>query len=305
MKSVDKEKPSEELEETSSVAAIAGHVNSEDEDEKESKIRSVVREALLIYAEKKKSLTKQKISEEKIRNFVRNYFISEAKASKEPPPASTLEGFLRSFLKAKLPSLKIEFDKLQDSDEELFGFIKIFMFGVNDLFRIPGLEQNSEEEKLNEEEEQKIKVKFGAFDDVGLEDNEEENKKEETSEPEDESAKTDFDVGARTGHKALQGMTSAIMDLKKDIIPRNLENARSTLLKNFAGWMDQWSEDNQAITDYLTKILQELNVEIPEILTTSQPEEMPAQEEVPPEEVSAEMPEEQPEENLEEEIEFD
>ena len=48
-----------------------------------------------------------------------------------------------------------------------------------------------------------------------------------------------------------------------------------------------------------------IDAEIPEILTTSQPEEMPAQEEVPPEEVSAEMPEEQPEENLEEEIEFD
>ena len=268
-----------EITEMSTVAAVTGApVEAGEKDSKEERLRNIVKSALKIYyTNSDQKLSQQKLQEEKLRKIIQKVILSEVKASKEPPPKSTLEGFLREFLKAKLPSIKIQFDKLQDSDEERFGFIETFMYGVSDLFNIPGVSQDEEEQELKEEEEEKkIKMKFGAFDDLALDGEEQEQEAEEPEqkqeEPMDKAAQTEFDVGSRTGYKALQGITSAIQDLKKDIVPQNLENARSTLLRNFAGWMDQWTVDNQEITQFLSKTLQELNVEVPEILGQQQQE---------------------------------
>lgn len=303
MKKQDNKK-TKEIAETSGAAAITGTpVDSNKNNDSEKRVRSMVQNALKIYYTiPDKKLSKEKLQEERLRKIISNLLLSEIKASKEPPPKSTLEGFLREFLKAKLPSIKIQFDKLQDSDEERFGFIETFMFGVSDLFNIPNLSQEDEEQELKEEEEEKkVKMKFGAFDDLALdgEDDKEEIEKpvQKQEEPMDKAAQTEFDVGSRTGYRALQGITSAIQDLKKDIVPQNLENARSTLLRNFAGWMDQWTVDNQTITDFLAKTLQELNVEVPEQLS-QQSKEVPASQPEPEQPVLEE-------DFLEEEIDFD
>ena len=288
-----REKTIEEVEEIQEISTMGGGgvqfgpattVKDDEEESKEKnedKIRSVIREAIKLYSIRKENLRAQSVFEDKLRETIRKIIISEAKASKEPPPSSTLEGFLRTFLKNKLPSVKIEFNKLQDSNEEKYGFIETFMFGVSDLFKIPGVAEQPEEEELNEEEEdKKVKMRFGAFDDLGLDGEEQE--QEEPEEPEEEDpmdkgAQTDFDVGSRTGYTAVQELTSAIQDLKKNIVPQNLENARSTLLRNFAGWIDQWTIDNDEITDFLSKTLQKLDVEVPDILRQQQPEQQPEQ----------------------------
>jgi len=284
------EEKTEKISETSVAAAISGApgVNS---DSQEEKFRSIVKKALNIYyTNSRDKLSKEKLQEEKLRKIINKLIISEVKASKEPPPKSTLEGFLRTFLKLKLPSIKIEFDKLQDSNEERFGFIETFMYGVSDLFNIPDISNQPEEElKEEEEEDKKITMKFGAFDDLNIDGEESEEKEEKPEQkeedPMDKAAQTDFDVGSRTGYKAVQSLTSAIQDLKKDIIPQNLENARSTLLRNFAGWMDQWTIDNQEITDFLAKTLEKLNVEVPEVLSQQQVEEPVMQEDFLEEEI--------------------
>jgi len=277
----------------------------------EENLRSFIRESLTLYSKNKQKLREDFEKEQVLRNAIRELLISEAKASKQPPPGSTLEGILNTWLKNVIGNVKIKFLNLQDGIEEQEGFITTFLNGISELFMFPEMEAEKEkEEEL--EEEKSVKLKYGAFDDLDAEDKPEPEMDDTESDTDDEPASDLMGRGKRFAYKELQSLTTTVQDILKDIIPQERENARQTVLKNFGAWMDYWSMNNDAVSNIIQKTLGDLGVSIDqdELPSEEQPVEEPIEE---PTEEPIEEPVEEPtvpdeteeEPALEEEIDFD
>lgn len=279
----------------------------------EENLRAFIRESLALYSKNKQKLREDFEKEQVLRNAIRELLISEAKASKQPPPSSTLEGILNTWLKNVIGNVKIKFLNLQDGIEEQEGFITTFLNGISELFMFPEMEAEKEkEEEL--EEEKGVKLKYGAFDDLDAEDKPEPEMDDTESDTDDEPASDLMGRGKRFAYKELQSLTTTVQDILKDIIPQERENARQTVLKNFGAWMDYWSMNNDAVSNMIQKTLGDLGVSIDqdELPSEEQPVEQPVEEPVeepieqPVEEPAGDIVDQEAEpEELEEEFDFD
>lgn len=283
--------------------------NKNIDNEKEELLRAVIRESLPLYSQHKKMLREQSEKEEILRSAIRELLISEAKASKQPPPSSTLEGILNIWLKNVIGNVKIKFLNLQDGIEEQEGFITTFLNGISELFMFPEMDKEKEEAKLEEEEKNNFKLKYGAFDDLDPEEEKSDDTEEKADSTQDDEPASDLmGRGKRFAYKELQALTSSVQDILKDIIPQERENARQTILKNFGAWMDYWSMNNDQVSTIIEKTLKELGVAIEqdELPSEEQPIEEPLEEPVEQPLEEPAVPDEAEEEPaLEEEIDFD
>ena len=218
-----------------------------EEDSSEDRVRMVVREAIkMYYAQKNRMLSKQEVFEEKIRQFIRSKLLSE-KQSKDAPPASTLEGIMRTLLNNIIPQLRIQYTQLQSNDEERQGFKDYFYNAVDGISDLTRDQREAEESEQQDLEEEKVVIKSDDPDFIsGVEDgeekSEEDNKESEGSDREDISSF--FQRGQNFGLKAFEAIKDRIEDVvASQIVPEEYPEFEKVLNANLQAWFRIWDQN--------------------------------------------------------------
>ena len=218
-----------------------------EEDSSEDRVRMVVREAIkMYYAQKNRMLSKQEVFEEKIRQFIRSKLLSE-KQSKDAPPASTLEGIMRTLLNNIIPQLRIQYTQLQSNDEERQGFKDYFYNAVDGISDLTRDQREAEEPEQQDLEEEKVVIKSDDPDFIsGVEDgeekSEEDNKESEGSDREDISSF--FQRGQNFGLKAFEAIKDRIEDVvASQIVPEEYPEFEKVLNANLQAWFRIWDQN--------------------------------------------------------------
>ena len=218
-----------------------------EEDSSEDRVRLVVREAIkMYYAQKNKMLSTQDIFEEKIRQFIRSKLLAE-KQSNDAPPASTLEGIMRTLLNNIIPQLRIQYTQLQSNDEERQGFKDYFYNAVDGISDLTRDQREAEESGQQDLEEEKVVIKSDDPDFIsGVEDGEEkaeeENKESEGADRDDISSF--FQRGQNFGLKAFEAIKDRIEDVvASQIVPDEYPEFEKVLNANLQAWFKIWDQN--------------------------------------------------------------
>lgn len=272
-----------------SVAGHAGKKGSEEDMIKSSKrIRLFVREAIKIYSQKKKMLSAEQLSEQKLREFVRKTILSE-KQSKEVAPGSTLEGIMRTLLNNIIPQLRIQYMQLQSNDEERQGFKDYFYNAVDQISDLTKDQRDAEEKGIEELEEEKITIKSDDPDFIsGVEDGEEDTTSSSTKDDSAESRKdisSFFERGQNFAEKAFVSIKDRIQDVvASQIVPDEYPEFERVLNANLQAWFKIWDQNRTKESNSQLDVPQEPV----EPLETGGTEQEAGSMELPPEESSEE-----------------
>lgn len=276
----------EEIQEVSAMSAggieaPANSLSKEEEDKKENKLRSMIREVLKAYVRNKQNLSKQEMFESKLRESIRNILLE--KQSKDPPPGSTLEGIMRSLLNNIVPQLRIQYMQMQSKDEERQGFKDYFYNAVENITDLTKDQRAAEEEEGSMELEE-LKLNFkpddpdfisGVFD--GSEEPEKKTKSTKGNSKKDISSY--YERGQNFGEKAFMAVKDRIQDaVASQIVPEEYPEFEKLLNSNLQAWFKIWDQNKTNSSQ------PEPSQEQPE---DEQPSEL-ALDEVPPEEVALE-----------------
>jgi hypothetical protein len=267
----------EEIEETSSMSAgnvtiAAGKQQDDKELDTEEKLRSIIREALKLYAIKNKKLSQEHIEEQKIRQHIKKLLLKE-KESKDPPPASTLEGVMRSLLNNIVPQIRIDYMKLQTNKEERRGFKDYFYNAVEQTIDLAHDQRNSEQDQELEEQE-KIVLKSDDPDFIsGVTDGTDETpKSKESGQEKSKNISSYFDRGQNFGETAFNSIKDRIQGaVYYQIVPEEYEQFVKVLNANLQAWFKIW--DSNRTQDQGVPDESDLSLDLQDQGEPSQPEE--------------------------------
>ena len=266
----------------------------------ENKLRSVIRESIKLYANKKQMLSAERLQEEKLREIVRKIIVKEGKRlvvekqSKDPAPASTLEGVMRTLLNNIIPTIRLDYVRLQTNQEEREGFKDYFYNAVEKIIQLSLDQRNTEEQPEELEEQDKITLKSDDPDFIsGVEDGTEEDKPESSEKSSEESTKditSYFERGQNFGQKTFGAIKDRIENVVfSEIVPEEYPEFVRVLNANFKSWFGIW--DQNRTQDQEVPEIPDQETPPPEQAMPSEepPSEEPPAEEVPPEEAGEEI----------------
>jgi hypothetical protein len=246
------ENKKEEIQEISTMAGGAVEVpvvnkkEKDEEDEKEDKLRSMIREVLKLYSNQKQILRKQEIFETKLRKTIQKILVE--KESKEAAPESTLVGILRSLLNNIVPQIRLDYIKLQTNDEERRGFKEYFYNAVNKIIEITN--EKGEDSDLPQELEEKetLKVKSDRPGFIGdVSDGTEEESPEKEDKVGDEGAKdisSYYERGQNFGESAFNAIKDRIQNVVAgQIVPEEYNEFVKALNDNLEAWFEIWDKN--------------------------------------------------------------
>jgi hypothetical protein len=249
-----KEKNIEETEEIQEMSAMgAGGVQigatkagKDDDEEKEDKLRSMIREVLKLYSTRKENLRIQSVFEGKLRETIRNLLVE--KESKEAAPESTLVGILRSLLNNIVPQIRLDYIKLQTNDEERAGFKDYFYNAVNKIIEITNEKGQDTEVPQELEEEETIKIKSDKPGFIGdVNDGTEEDKPEKEASVDGESTKdisSYYERGQNFGESAFNAIKDRIQNVvAAQIVPEEYQQFVKALNDNLEAWFEIWDKN--------------------------------------------------------------
>lgn len=219
-----------------------------EEEEEEFKLRTVIQEAIKLYAQKNNMLRQNELFEEKIRHFIRSIILSE-KQSREAPPGSTLEGIMKSLLNNIIPQIRIEYMQLQTNDEERQGFKDYFYNAVNQITDLTKDQRDADEEQSLEKdlEEEKVVIKSDDPDFIsGVFDGDEDEKIEQPSSEGDkqEDVSSFFERGQNFGEEAFGAIKDRIQKVVASrIVPDEYPEFERVLNANLQAWFKIWDQN--------------------------------------------------------------
>lgn len=243
----------ENIEEMSAMAAGAvtgGSVTGDnsDEEKQEKALRSIIREAIRLYASKKQMLSAEQIQEQRLRQAIRKILLSE-KASNDPPPASTLEGVMRSLLNNIVPQIRLDYMKLQTNTEERQGFKDYFYNAVEQTIDVAHDQMNPEQSEEELEEQEKIVVKSDDPDFIsGVNDGTEEiNDKKAEEKDQATNISSYYDRGQNFGETAFNAVKDRIQNaVYSQIVPDEYPQFVKVLNANLQAWFKIWDTNQTA-----------------------------------------------------------
>lgn len=250
MKTANKTETIEEISAMANGSVAGGAVSAAtgDDKEQEETLRTIIREAIRIYASKKEMLSPEQIQEQKIRQAIRNIILSE-KASNDPPPASTLEGVMRALLNNIIPQIRLDYMKLQTNTEERQGFKDYFYNAVEQTIDVAHDQMNPDETEEGLEEQEKIVVKSDDPDFInGVQDGTEV-VSDEKAEEKEESANISsyYDRGQNFGETAFNAIKDRIQNaVYSQIVPEEYPQFVKVLNANLQAWFKIWDTNQTA-----------------------------------------------------------
>lgn len=263
----------------------------------ETKLRSLIRESIKLYAMKKEKLSAERLQEEKLRELVRKIIVKEGKnlvvekQSKDPAPASTLEGVMRTLLNNIIPQIRLDYIRLQTNQEEREGFKDYFYNAVKQIIQLSHDQRNVEKQPEEPEEQDTLTIKSDDPDFIsGVEDGTEPEIKEDKSSGEEVKTKdvtSYFERGQNFAQNSFTAIKSQIENaVASDVVPDEYPEFTRILNANFKSWFAIWDQ-NRTQDQGIPKIPDQETPPPEEALPTEEPAAEPAAE-LPPEEAPVE-----------------
>lgn len=274
---------------------------STENNQMETKLRSVIRESIKLYAIKKNNLSARRLQEEKLREVIRNVLIKEGKKmlaekqSKDPAPASTLEGVMRTLLNNIIPQIRLDYIRLQTNQEEREGFKDYFYNAVEKIIQLSLDQRNAEEQPEELEEQDKITLKSDDPDFIaGVADGTEEDTSKNGKKSNKKSTKditSYFERGQNFGQKTFNSIKDRIENVVfSEIVPEEYPEFTRVLNANFKSWFAIWDQ-NRTQDQGIPEIPDQETPPPEQALPAEEPAvEEPATGEVPPEETAPAEP---------------
>lgn len=260
----------------------------------EQKLREVIRESIKVYSLKKNKLSLKALEEKKVRKAIRN-LLSEVEKNDFVEPVSTLANDLDSFfndsgiyetIRKTFYGLGGHPDDPNSRLDEKLGFIEAFLEKTNEVCLMSSdnqkqnkieLEEQEDEQQDEEEESPELNIlnNWGARVPSVVSKEQEKLKKDKEKEKEISKSeetqeinkeKTYKDRGYERGSTIFeQRVKNEIKKLMSDRIGGEREEARTSIMQNYAAWFDMWTRNSEEnITDFLIQQLNRWQVEVPE-----------------------------------------
>lgn len=249
-----KEKNIEETEEIQEMSAMAAggvqigatKAGKEDDEEKEDKLRSMIREVLKLYSTHKENLRIQSVFEGKLRETIRKLLVE--KESKQAAPESTLVGILRSLLNNIVPQIRLDYIKLQTNEEERSGFKDYFYNAVNKIMEITNEKGEDSEVPQELEEKETLKVKSDRPGFIGDVSDGTEEEKPAKDAPAGETGTKDissyYERGQNFGESAFNAIKDRIQGVVAgQIVPEEYNQFVKALNDNLEAWFEIWDKN--------------------------------------------------------------
>lgn len=229
----------------------------------ETKLRSLIRESIKLYAIKKGKLSTERLQEEKLRELVRKIIVKEGKniivekQSKDPAPTSTLEGVMRTLLNNIIPQIRLDYIRLQTNQEEREGFKDYFYNAVEKIIQLSLDQRNSEDQPEELEEQDKVTLKSDDPDFIsgvadGTEEDSPKNGKKSNKKVTKDIASY-FERGQNFGQKTFNSIKDRIENVVfSEIVPEEYPEFTRILNANFKSWFAIWDQNrtqDQGIPD--------------------------------------------------------